>query len=183
MLDIGFSELLVFGIIGLLVLGPEKLPQALRSAARYYHKFKSTISNLQNDIDRELRVSELREQMKNEMDRIQALEQKMQAQMQQLQQQKIMDEPAQAAAEMQSSLQVKTATVAPSPLYAPLSEQHPLHHKQRRQQAASHPKDGMYAAMPLTYCATAWFKQDRCNRTSSVPYPYPALNTDYQVAV
>ena len=91
MLDIGFSELLVFGIIGLLVLGPEKLPQALRSAARYYHKFKSTISNLQNDIDRELRVSELREQMKNEMDRIQALEQKMQAQMQQLQQQKIIE--------------------------------------------------------------------------------------------
>ena len=179
MLDIGFSELLVFGIIGLLVLGPEKLPQALRSAARYYHKFKSTISNLQNDIDRELRVSELREQMKNEMDRIQALEQKMQAQMQQL----LMDEPAQAAAEMQSSMQVKTATVAPSPMYAPLSEQHPLHHKQRRQQAASHPQDGMYAAMPLTYCATAWFKQDRCNRTSSVPYPYPALNTDYQVAV
>ena len=94
-----------------------------------------------------------------------------------------MEEPAQAAAEMQSSVQVKTTTVAPSPMYAPLSEQHPLHHKQRRQQAASHPQDGMYAAMPLTYCATAWFKQDRCNRTSSVPYPYPALNTDYQVAV
>ena len=87
MLDIGFSELLVFGIIGLLVLGPEKLPQALRSAARYYHKFKSTISNLQNDIDRELRLSELREQMQNEMQRIKELEQKMQAQMHELQQQ------------------------------------------------------------------------------------------------
>lgn len=87
MLDVGFSELLVFGIIALLVLGPEKLPEAARFAARCYSKFKTLISNVQNDIDRELRLSELREQMNAEMQRIQALEQKMQAQMQELQQQ------------------------------------------------------------------------------------------------
>ncbi len=87
MLDVGFSELFVFGIIALLVLGPEKLPEAARFAARCYSKFKTLISNVQNDIDRELRLSELREQMNAEMQRIQALEQKMQAQMQELQQQ------------------------------------------------------------------------------------------------
>lgn len=89
MLDVGFSELLVFGIIALLVLGPEKLPEAARFAARCYSKFKTLISNVQNDIDRELHLSELREQMNAEMNRIQALEQKMQAQMQELQQQTI----------------------------------------------------------------------------------------------
>lgn len=89
MLDVGFSELLVFGIIALLVLGPDKLPEAARFAARCYSKFKTLISNVQNDIDRELRLSELREQMNAEMNRIQALEQKMQAQMQELQQQTI----------------------------------------------------------------------------------------------
>ena len=89
MLDVGFSELLVFGIIGLLVLGPDKLPEAARFAAKWYSKFKRTISNVQNDIDRELRLSEFREQMQNEMQRIQALEQKVQAQVQQLQQQSI----------------------------------------------------------------------------------------------
>ena len=56
MLDVGFSELLVFGIIGLLVLGPDKLPEAARFAAKWYSKFKRTISNVQNDIDRELRL-------------------------------------------------------------------------------------------------------------------------------
>lgn len=87
MLDVGFSELLVFGIIALLVLGPEKLPEAARFAAKWYSKFKRAISSVQNDIDRELRLSELREQMNQEMQRIQELEEKMQRQMQQLEQQ------------------------------------------------------------------------------------------------
>lgn len=87
MLNIGMTELLVFGIIALLVLGPDKLPEAVRFAGKWYGKLKRMISNVQNDIDRELRLSELREQMQNEMQRIQDLEQKMQAQMQHLQQQ------------------------------------------------------------------------------------------------
>lgn len=87
MLDIGFSELLVFGIIALLVLGPEKLPEAARFAAKWYSKFKRAITSVQNDIDRELRLSEFREQMQQEMQRIHELEQKMQAQMDELQQQ------------------------------------------------------------------------------------------------
>ncbi|TCB67688.1 Sec-independent protein translocase protein TatB [Acinetobacter sp. ANC 4178] len=87
MLNIGMTELLTFGIIALLVLGPDKLPEAARFAGKWYGKFKRMISNVQNDIDRELRMSELREQMQNEMKRIQELELKMQAQMQELQQQ------------------------------------------------------------------------------------------------
>lgn len=89
MLDIGFSELLVFGIIALLVLGPEKLPEAARFATKWYTKFKRAISSVQNDIDRELRLSEFREQMQQEMQKIQELEKKVEAQMHELQQQKI----------------------------------------------------------------------------------------------
>ena len=76
MLNIGMTELLFFGIIALLVLGPEKLPEAARFVGKWYGKIKRTISNVQNDIDRELRLSELREQMQQEMARIQELEQK-----------------------------------------------------------------------------------------------------------
>lgn len=94
MFDVGFSELLVFGIIALLVLGPDKLPEAARFAAKYYSKFKRVISNVQNDIDRELRLSEFREQMNNEIKRIQEIEKNMQAQMDQLQQQKLIAETA-----------------------------------------------------------------------------------------
>lgn len=38
MLNIGMTELLVFGIIALLVLGPEKLPEAARFAGKWYGK-------------------------------------------------------------------------------------------------------------------------------------------------
>lgn len=89
MLNIGMTELLAFGIIALLVLGPEKLPQAARFAGKSYAKIKRLISNVQNDIDRELRLSELREQMQQEMQKIQELEAKMQAQMQAFEQQKV----------------------------------------------------------------------------------------------
>ncbi|RXS99391.1 Sec-independent protein translocase protein TatB [Acinetobacter junii] len=88
MLDVGMSELLVFGIIALLVLGPDKLPQAARFVGKWYGKVKRLVSNVQNDIDRELRLSELREQMQQEMQRIAELEQKMQTQMSELEQQK-----------------------------------------------------------------------------------------------
>jgi sec-independent protein translocase protein TatB len=89
MLNIGMTELLAFGIIALLVLGPDKLPEAARFAGKTYAKIKRLISNVQNDIDRELRLSELREQMQQEMQKIQALEAKMQAQMQAIEHQKV----------------------------------------------------------------------------------------------
>ncbi|UUS58082.1 MULTISPECIES: Sec-independent protein translocase protein TatB [unclassified Acinetobacter] len=86
MLNIGISELLVFSIIALIVLGPEKLPEGIRFAGKWYGKVKRLISNVQTDIDRELRMSELREEMQKEMQRIQHLEARMQAQMNELQQ-------------------------------------------------------------------------------------------------
>lgn len=84
MLNVGISEFLVFAVIALLVLGPDKLPEALRFVSRWYSKGKRFISNVQNDIDHELRVSELKDQMQKEMQRIAVLEQKMQTQMQEL---------------------------------------------------------------------------------------------------
>ena len=92
MLNIGMTELLIFGIIALLVLGPEKLPEAARFVGKWYAKIKRMVSNVQNDIDRELRLSELREQMQQEMARIQELEAKMQAQMHEMQQEKIFED-------------------------------------------------------------------------------------------
>jgi len=87
MFDVGMSELLVFGVIALLVLGPEKLPEAARFAGKWYAKLMHFVKSAQQDIDRELRLSELREQIQQEMQRMAELEQKMQAQLSELQQQ------------------------------------------------------------------------------------------------
>ena len=118
MLNVGMTELLAFGIIALLVLGPEKLPEAARFAGKWYAKIKRMISSVQTDIDRELRMSELREQMQQEMQRIQELEKKMQLQMQAMQQQKLNTEPT---VEKLSTSLSKTAT---STYYTPILVTH-----------------------------------------------------------
>ena len=78
MLDIGLSELMVFAVIALVVLGPDKLPVALKTAARYYVKIKKFVSNIQRDIEKELNITELKHMMQEEMHRIEALELEMQ---------------------------------------------------------------------------------------------------------
>ncbi|MDH1916870.1 Sec-independent protein translocase protein TatB [Acinetobacter junii] len=103
MLDVGMSELLVFGIIALLVLGPDKLPEAARFVAKWYGKIKKFINNIQNEIDRELRLSEFREEMQKEIDKITELERRMQQQLDAL---KNTQTPSEAE-------EVKTETKAP----------------------------------------------------------------------
>jgi sec-independent protein translocase protein TatB len=74
MFDIGFSELLLFGIIALIVLGPEKLPQAARTAGQWYAKLRRTVSTLQSEIEAELDLAETRQQMQNELAKIRQTE-------------------------------------------------------------------------------------------------------------
>ena len=74
MFDIGFSELLLFGVIALIVLGPEKLPQAARTAGQWYAKLRRTVTTLQSEIEAELDLAETRQQMQNELAKIRQTE-------------------------------------------------------------------------------------------------------------
>ena len=74
MFDIGFSELLLFGVIALIVLGPEKLPQAARTAGQWYAKLRRTVSTLQSEIEAELDLAETSQQMQNELAKIRQTE-------------------------------------------------------------------------------------------------------------
>ena len=74
MFDIGFSELLLFGVIALIVLGPEKLPQAARTAGQWYAKLRRMISTLQFEIESELDLAETRKQMQDELAKIRQTE-------------------------------------------------------------------------------------------------------------
>ncbi|WP_419812475.1 Sec-independent protein translocase protein TatB [Bacterioplanoides sp.] len=65
MFDIGFLELMVVAILGLLVLGPERLPKAARSLGLLIGKVRRTMSNIQDDLERHARTEELREKLKD----------------------------------------------------------------------------------------------------------------------
>lgn len=65
MFDIGFLELFVIATIALLVLGPERLPGALRSVGLMLGKVRRTISGIQEDLERQVRIQELQEKLKD----------------------------------------------------------------------------------------------------------------------
>lgn len=65
MFDIGFSELLLIGVIALLVLGPERLPKAARTVGLAIGKVKRSINNIQEELERQVRTEELKEKLKD----------------------------------------------------------------------------------------------------------------------
>ncbi len=66
MFDIGFSELLLCGVVALLVLGPERLPKAARTAGLWVGRLRATVQRFTAEIDRELKAEELRQTLREE---------------------------------------------------------------------------------------------------------------------
>lgn len=63
MFDIGFLELLLIGVVGLLVLGPERLPMAARTAGMWIGRIKRSVSGIQREINEQLRTEEVRQKI------------------------------------------------------------------------------------------------------------------------
>jgi sec-independent protein translocase protein TatB len=60
MFDIGFSELLVIGVVALIVIGPQKLPRVARTAGILMGRLQRYVSDVKADINREIELEELR---------------------------------------------------------------------------------------------------------------------------
>ncbi|PNK60690.1 Sec-independent protein translocase protein TatB [Psychrobacter sp. FDAARGOS_221] len=84
MFDFSFYELLVFGVIALIVLGPEKLPQAVRTMGTYYAKFRRTVGTIKAEMEAELDLAETRQLMQQELAKIRQTEAQMKQEMDQL---------------------------------------------------------------------------------------------------
>ena len=65
MFDVGFAEILLLSVVGLLVLGPERLPRVARTLGGYARKARSSWLSLKTSIEAELRAEELKEPLKN----------------------------------------------------------------------------------------------------------------------
>ena len=60
MFDIGFSELIVIGIVALVVIGPEKLPKVARTLGLLLGRAQRYVNDVKADINREMQLDELR---------------------------------------------------------------------------------------------------------------------------
>ncbi|WP_061238458.1 Sec-independent protein translocase protein TatB [Ectopseudomonas composti] len=77
MFDIGFTELLLVGLVALVVLGPERLPGAVRTASLWIGRIKRSFNSIKAEVEREIGADEIRRQLHNE--RILELEREMNA--------------------------------------------------------------------------------------------------------
>ena len=60
MFDIGFSELLVIGLVALIVIGPERLPGVARTLGHLAGRLQRYVADVKADINREVELEELR---------------------------------------------------------------------------------------------------------------------------
>lgn len=70
MFDLGFLELFLCGVIALLVLGPERLPAAARAAGHWVGKARRITRQFSDELDRQVRAEEIREQLRREKSEI-----------------------------------------------------------------------------------------------------------------
>jgi sec-independent protein translocase protein TatB len=72
--DMGFSEILFVAVIAIIVLGPEKLPDAMRDLGRLFVKIKKMWRDATSDIRRELELEEMKAEMEQYKKQLQELQ-------------------------------------------------------------------------------------------------------------
>jgi sec-independent protein translocase protein TatB len=79
MFDIGFPEILLVSIVALLVFGPERLPEVLRTLGGWIGSAKRSFGNLKAEIEREVGADDIRRDLHNNrvMEEVRELEQQM----------------------------------------------------------------------------------------------------------
>jgi sec-independent protein translocase protein TatB len=73
MLDIGFAELLVVSAVALFVVGPERLPSAIRAISLWLGKVRRGFEEIKADVSRELHNEEVMRALRESRDEVQDL--------------------------------------------------------------------------------------------------------------
>ncbi len=66
MFDIGFPELLVILFVGLVVVGPDKLPQLIKSLTKGFRTIRSYLNQTRSQLERSVGMDEIRQDLHNE---------------------------------------------------------------------------------------------------------------------
>ena len=80
MLDIGGLELLLIAVVALLVIGPERMPEALRTLGLWLGRLRRSFTSVKNEIEKEIGMDEVRRQLHNEsvMEQMKRIEEEVQ---------------------------------------------------------------------------------------------------------
>ncbi|OUU35706.1 MAG: twin-arginine translocase subunit TatB [Cellvibrionales bacterium TMED49] len=66
MFDIAFSELLLVAVISLIVMGPNRIPETVRTLSLWVGRIRQVISSAKRELENEVGIEEIKEQLHNE---------------------------------------------------------------------------------------------------------------------
>ena len=66
MFDIAFSELILVAVISLIVMGPNRVPETVRSVGLWVGRIRQVISSAKRELENEVGMEEIREKLHNE---------------------------------------------------------------------------------------------------------------------
>jgi sec-independent protein translocase protein TatB len=124
MFDIGFSEIVLIGVVALVVIGPERLPKTARTLGLLFGRLQRYVNEVKADINREMELDELRRLRKEVQGAAQELQQsvtsvatEVHASVRSVEQQ--LNDAAREAAGQQAPASGVPAASDPAPLAAP----------------------------------------------------------------
>ncbi len=65
-MDIGLQEIILISVIALVVLGPERLPGAIKTLAVWIARLRRSFNDIRHSIEQEINADEIRQQIHNE---------------------------------------------------------------------------------------------------------------------
>ena len=71
MFDIGFTELVIVAVVGLLVIGPERLPGAIRTGTAWLGRIKRGFNDIKREVEQELHNDGVMEELKKTKEQLQ----------------------------------------------------------------------------------------------------------------
>ena len=67
MFQVGILEIAIILILGLIIIGPKRLPDLIKTILKFYKKVQKQISNLKNDLEEDIGTEEIKKDVFNEM--------------------------------------------------------------------------------------------------------------------
>ncbi|MDA9173830.1 Sec-independent protein translocase protein TatB [Gammaproteobacteria bacterium] len=67
MFQIGFLEIAIILILGLIIIGPSRLPEVIKTWLKFYKKFQNHLTKFKNELEKDIGTDELKKDIFNEM--------------------------------------------------------------------------------------------------------------------
>lgn len=109
MFDIGFSELVVIGLVALIVIGPERLPRVARTVGALLGRFQRYVNDVKSEVRREMEIEDLKKFQSQLTDQVREVEQSIHKELR-------------SAEDEARSLMAEAEALEPAPAAAPSAE-------------------------------------------------------------